>query len=372
MPALIAFAEKEGLDKAKNQEETMGGSASGGAVPRSADNQHSSVSLDRMRDIVDKGRNLSRGYTMGQMGIIFASAFLRTFVIVVVTVLVGMLVRHLIQPLLSVSEECESSESPECFKERRRRTVANALTTVIIVIVAFIGLLFALSSVGVNSTALFTITGAMSIVVGLASQSVLRDILHGFVLLAENQVDVGDWVEVQPRTFSSWSPLQGIVYDMSVRRISLRRIDGTVIYISNSEVAAIGNANRTEPSIRVNLTVGPDEPVERVTHAGQQLCTSLATDSVLADMLTGTPFVVGIDGSDGHSYTLTIQAPCMFNTQWYVGRHIRYEGTKLFQSMGIKFSLSYSSVSLNTKEDGGETERKSVSDSAIQDRVSCS
>lgn len=73
-----------------------------------------------------------------------------------------------------------------------RKAVSNATRAVLM----FIGLLLALSSVGIDLTALSVLGGAIGVGVGLGLQKLVASYVSGFVMLAERSVRIGDNVRV--------------------------------------------------------------------------------------------------------------------------------------------------------------------------------
>src|SRR6266571_2930050 len=71
------------------------------------------------------------------------------------------------------------------------------------------------------------------ILVGFALQRVLIDILAGFSMFVERWYSVGDTIAIPTME------LQGVVEDLSLRRTRLRSLDGEVINIHNSQIAAV-------------------------------------------------------------------------------------------------------------------------------------
>jgi moderate conductance mechanosensitive channel len=71
------------------------------------------------------------------------------------------------------------------------------------------------------------------IIVGFSAQRVLVDIIAGFNMFMERWYSVGDTIAIP------MLEVQGIVEDVSLRRTKLRSLDGEVINIHNSQIAAV-------------------------------------------------------------------------------------------------------------------------------------
>src|SRR5436309_8255676 len=89
--------------------------------------------------------------------------------------------------------------------------------------------------------------GIVGIAVGFGAQSLVRDYLNGTLILIENQYSKGDVVSI--------AGVSGAVEDFSLRRTTLRDLDGVVHTVPNGAVIVASNRTRTWARINQNLTV---------------------------------------------------------------------------------------------------------------------
>ena len=82
---------------------------------------------------------------------------------------------------------------------------------------------------------LTTLAGAsfVLILVGFSAQRVLVDLIAGFSMFTEKWYSVGDTIAIPTME------LQGVVEDVSLRRTKLRSLDGEIVNIHNSQIAAV-------------------------------------------------------------------------------------------------------------------------------------
>src|SRR6266705_1946602 len=88
------------------------------------------------------------------------------------------------------------------------------------------------TSVAVIRTGIAYIAFATALVL-TAAQRMLMDIIAGFNMFVERWYSVGDTIAIP------MMEVQGIVEDLSLRRTKLRSLDGEVINIHNSQIAAV-------------------------------------------------------------------------------------------------------------------------------------
>jgi small-conductance mechanosensitive channel len=118
------------------------------------------------------------------------------------------------------------------LRKLRERSVGSAPTLYIIEkLVTYglrtLGLLMALSVMGVNLTSLAVFAGALGVGVGLGLQGLVKDFASGVSLMFERLVAVGDFVELQ-------NGARGVVHEIGPRSTRIRTNDSTDVIVPNS------------------------------------------------------------------------------------------------------------------------------------------
>jgi small-conductance mechanosensitive channel len=122
----------------------------------------------------------------------------------------------------------------------RAVTVTTLTANIWRVTIAVIAFFVALETVGVNLTPLLAGATVIGATIGFGAQSLVRDLLSGFLLIVEDQFDIGDTLAVGDVT--------GAVEDLTLRVTRVRDADGTVWVISNGEIRVLGNKSRASRS----------------------------------------------------------------------------------------------------------------------------
>jgi len=154
-----------------------------------------------------------------------------------------------------------------------RKVAANLLRAVLLLV----GLLFALSAVGVDLTALSVLGGAFGVGLGLGLQKLAANYVSGFVVLVERSVRIGDYIKVDG--------LEGRVTDIKTRYTLLRDASGRESIIPNEMLLTqrVDNLSLSDPQIAVNcsFTLGTDVDIAQVQTL---LCqAALQSERVLRD-----------------------------------------------------------------------------------------
>ena len=154
-----------------------------------------------------------------------------------------------------------------------RKVATNAIRVLLLIV----GLLFALSALGVDLTALSVLGGALGVGLGFGLQKLASNYVSGFVILLERSLRIGDNVKVDG--------FEGTVTDIKTRYTMIRSVNGREAIVPNEKVITerVENLSLSDPKVLVitNITVGYDSDVAQVQKI---LCDSAASsDRALKD-----------------------------------------------------------------------------------------
>jgi small-conductance mechanosensitive channel len=120
------------------------------------------------------------------------------------------------------------------------QTSGVVLRSAVRIAIYAIGILMALSSLGLDVTPLIASLGVTSIAIGLALQNTLEDFLSGLLLAADQPVVVGDFVELE-------SGDAGVILSIGWRTTRILTRDDMHIIVPNSRLAKSKIINRSRP-----------------------------------------------------------------------------------------------------------------------------
>ena len=123
-----------------------------------------------------------------------------------------------------------------------RKAAANALRALLM----FVGLLVALSAVGIDLTAFSVIGGALGVGIGFGLQKLAANYVSGFVILAERSVHIGDLVRV--------ADFEGRITDITTRYTVIRAVTGREAIVPNEVLITTTVQNLTLSDTRLLLS----------------------------------------------------------------------------------------------------------------------
>jgi small-conductance mechanosensitive channel len=137
-----------------------------------------------------------------------------------------------------------------------RKVASNAVRALLLLI----GLLFALSAVGVDLTALSVLGGALGVGLGFGLQKLAANYVSGFVILLERSIRIGDNVKVES--------FEGRITDIKTRYTLIRAGNGREAIVPNESLITSRVENLTLADLKFNITtnivVGYDSDVAQV------------------------------------------------------------------------------------------------------------
>jgi small-conductance mechanosensitive channel len=137
-----------------------------------------------------------------------------------------------------------------------RKVISNTVRALLM----FVGLLLALSSVGIDLTALSVLGGAVGVGIGFGLQKLAANYVSGFVILAERSMRIGDNVKVDG--------FEGRITDIKARYTVIRSPNGRESIVPNEMLITqrVENLSLSDSKIAqtATVTVAYTAPVEEV------------------------------------------------------------------------------------------------------------
>ena len=118
----------------------------------------------------------------------------------------------------------------------RAATIRNVIESLARLVLITFFVLFVLAQVGVDVSTLLAGVGILGLAISFGAQSLVKDVITGFFVLAEDQFGVGDVVTI--------AGLSGAVESLNLRITTLRALDGSVHVIPNGQIDKVTVASR--------------------------------------------------------------------------------------------------------------------------------
>ena len=219
--------------------------------------------------------------------------------------------------------------------ERRRQrsgTVRVVLNSALVVVIVAVLVVTVLDMVGLPVAPLLASAGIVGVALGFGAQSLVKDLLAGLFMLIEDQYGVGDVVDL--------GQASGLVEEVGLRSTRLRALDGTVWYVPNGEITAVGNMTRLWSRALIEVRLSYDTDVEVARQAMlDALAAAREADENIDRAVLSEPEVPGIEAFDYYGVVIRLMVQVAPIKQWDVMRAVRPHMRRIFAERGIHMAV---------------------------------
>ena len=207
------------------------------------------------------------------------------------------------------------------------RTFASVLRTSLNGILWTLTAIQVLEITGINLGPLLASAGIAGVAIGLAAQTIVKDILNGMLIILEDQFNVGEVVRLTGMT--------GTVEVMTLRRTEIRDGDGTLYMVPNSQITTVANLSRDFSVTTVNVVLDfsalPDQVVKLLTSIAMEI----RNDPSFAPVFLKDPEVLGVDAINGSQIVYPVVFRTMATKQYGPIREFRRRVRMAFQESDL-------------------------------------
>ncbi|RIJ54316.1 mechanosensitive ion channel family protein, partial [Clavibacter phaseoli] len=211
---------------------------------------------------------------------------------------------------------------------QRTRTLGSVLSNITTVVIVVIVIASVLSVVAPNVTSsLALLTAALGAGLGFGAQNIVKDILNGLFMVVEDQLGVGDVVDVGPAT--------GVVETVGIRITTLRDVNGTLWFVRNGEILRVGNMSQGWARVVIDLAVPYDTDVQAVQERMLATAVELASTPKWRSRIVEKPELWGIESISESAVVIRVVVKTRSNARDDVSRELRARLKASLDAMGV-------------------------------------
>ncbi len=206
-------------------------------------------------------------------------------------------------------------------RSQREITVIRLITNMLKCIVAVVLVIAVLAIWGIDTTALITGAGVVTLVVGLGMQSLIADVVAGLFIVFENEFNVGDIITVDG--------FRGTVVSIGIRTTRLEAV-GNVKIINNSDIRGVLNQTLQPSTAKALIDIEYGESLERVEEVINSKLSEIRIEGLTEEMKYDGVAALGASG-----VTLQFTAKCPEDVIFSVQREMNKRLKMMFDENGI-------------------------------------
>lgn len=181
-------------------------------------------------------------------------------------------------------------------RNERSKTVTTMLTGMIKYIAVVVAVVWGLSILGVNTTAVLAGVGILGLILGFGAQSLIEDIITGIFIIFEGQYDIGDIIILDD--------FRGIVRSIGVRTTVIEDAGGNLKIVNNSDIRNLQNRSRILSLAVCDVDVAYDTDLDKLEKMLNEELPKLHHK----DLYVSAPYYKGVETLGSSGVTIRIVA----------------------------------------------------------------
>ncbi len=252
---------------------------------------------------------------------------IKIVVIAVAAYLLNLIIGRIIARTVRIAVVRDESMSEES-ERKREDTLIRIFNGALRVILIIMAILMILQEAGIKIGPILAGAGIVGVAVGFGGQYLIKDVITGLFMILENQYRIGDVVTIDGTS--------GLVQDISLRKTTLRDLDGTVHHINHGSITLVSNQSKDFARVNLEIGVAYDTNLEHVIDVINKTGEELSQDTVFKDMIINPPKFLRINDFADSAIIIKILGDTKPLRQWEVTGELRKRLKIAFDKEGIE------------------------------------
>ncbi len=279
-------------------------------------------------------------YYLAPLGRWFATRGLQIFLIIAVTAIVLKAVSILCARLSTFLNRKEG----DVEYEKRAKTLGAVIRWVLRLVVLTVAFVMLLGQLDIEIGPVLAAAGVVGLAIGFGAQTLVQDFITGFFILLEDQIRVGDVVQIGDKG--------GLVEALNLRMVILRDLAGNVHYIRNGKIDVVTNMTKEYSRYVFEIGVAYREDVDEVITVVKQLDEELRNDPEYKDDIIAPIEILGLDKFADSAVVIKARTTTKPIKQWRVGREFNRRMKRRFDELGIEIPFPHRTLYIGQDKQG--------------------
>jgi small conductance mechanosensitive channel len=210
----------------------------------------------------------------------------------------------------------------------RVATLWSTVRRLALVLIIILVVLIVVDIWGLNMAPFLAVGAALAAGLGFGAQNLVRDLIAGFFILAEDQYRIGDTITIANTT--------GKVEDIQFRVTVLRDGEGNVHFVPNGQIIVTSNLTSLYASPSIDVRLGYQADVDRAMGVMLDELTLMSADDEWSNRITKEPDMLGVQDLVGSGVLIRARLTTGAEHRWSVQREALRRIRKRFVEEGIE------------------------------------
>ena len=213
----------------------------------------------------------------------------------------------------------------------RADTLAFSFRSASRVIIVVLTVMLVLQEAGVDITTVLGGAAIFGVAIAFGAQDMMKDYFSGFLILLEDQYQLGDLISV--------SGITGTVESVNMRVTVLRDLEGRVHFVPNGQIDHVSNRTYGWGRPVFEVPVGYNEDLDRVMETLVEVAKELAQDPDWKGSIIGDPDMLGVDKFTDYGVVIKFMVKTQPDKLFVVRREMLRRIAKRFNELGIRITV---------------------------------
>ena len=263
--------------------------------------------------------------------------------IVIVTVLALILIRTA-RVLSSRLMAIVIKQKEDLEFQKRTQTLGSIVRTISIITILAVASITVLKEFGIEIGPILAAAGIVGLAVGFGAQSLVKDVISGFFMLLEDQIRVGDVVQIAGKG--------GLVEKINLKTTILRDLAGNVHYVPNGHIDVVTNMSKDYSRYVFDIGVAYRENVDEVIGVIKEVDEELRSDPDFRDDIVEPIEVLGLDQFANSAVIIRARTTTKPIKQWRVGLEFNRRLKKKFDERNIEIPFPHMTLYMGQDKQG--------------------
>jgi small conductance mechanosensitive channel len=284
--------------------------------------------------------NMDFDTILKEVGNWVATAGVRVLIVLIITLVAFKAVRVLSTRLA----ELFGKQKIDDEYKKRAQTLGSVIRHLLNVAVVAIAIITILGQLGIEIGPILAAAGIMGLAIGFGAQNLVKDVINGFFILLEDQIRVGDVVNIAGKG--------GLVEKVNLKMTVLRDLAGVVHYIPNGAIDTVSNMTKDFSQYVFDIGVAYREDTDEVVEVIKLVDEELRNDpDFKADILEPIE-IFGVDKFADSAVIIKARTMTKPIKQWRIGREFNRRLKKAFDERGIEIPFPHLTFYTGQDKDG--------------------
>jgi moderate conductance mechanosensitive channel len=228
--------------------------------------------------------------------------------------------------------------------QKRSGTLSGVIHWILRVVILTVAVFMVLGELGLKLGPILGTAGIVGLAVGFGAQSLVQDVISGFFILLEDQVRVGDVVEIAGKS--------GLVEKVNLRMIILRDLSGSVHFVRNGKIDIVTNMTKEYSYYVFDVGVAYREDVDEVIRVLKGIDEEMRQDSEFKNDILAPLDVLGLDSFGDSAIVIKARTKTKPIKQWRIGREFNRRIKKKFDELAIDIPFPHRTIYFGKDKQG--------------------